>query len=152
MPPHLYCKTPKKKKKHSDLETLLSSSQYESRVSECPTMMKSAEIDSEVAKCKCAHLRECKEKSLGDGRCVGGRERRTKEAQKRRAAREDLIGRVGGSGGEGRGGAGGVCWCWAQRKELPLKSSAEIFQELGPGFRLASNGARAESRPGVIKR
>lgn len=55
---------------------------------------------------------------------MGGRERRTKEAEKRdeeqRAARADLIGRVGGSGREeGRGW--GVCWCWAQKKDLPSK-------------------------------
>lgn len=45
---------------------------------------------------------ECKEKSPRDGRCVGGWERWTKEAEKRdeeqRIASEDLIGWVGGGG------------------------------------------------------
>lgn len=97
-------------------------------------MMKSAEIDSEVAKCKCAHLRECKEKSLGDGRCVGGRERRTKEAQKRRAAREDLIGRVGGSGGEGRGGAGGFVGAGRRERSFPSKARPRYSRSWGRAF------------------
>lgn len=112
-------------------------------------MMKSAEIDSEVAKCKCAHLRECKEKSLGDGRCVGGRERRTKEAQKRRAAREDLIGRVGGSGGEGRGGEGpgGLLVLGAEKGASPQKLGRDIP---GAGAGLSSGLERSQSRiPGI---
>lgn len=36
--------------------------------------------------------------------------------EEQRAAREDLIGRVGGSGGEE---GPRVCWCWPQKKDLP---------------------------------
>lgn len=62
---------------------------------------------------------------------MGGRERRTKEAEKRdeeqRAARADLIGRVGGSGREeGRGWRLVGVGC---RKRIFPQSSAVVFLE-----------------------
>lgn len=64
---------------------------------------------------------------------MGGRESRTKEAEKRgeeqRAARAALIGRVGGSGTEeGRGRGGGVVGV-GRRKRIFPQSSAEVFLE-----------------------
>lgn len=69
---------------------------------------------------------------------MGGRESRTKEAEKRdeeqRAARADLIGRVGGSGreeGRGRGFVGA-----GAEKGSSLKARLK-YSRSEPGFRLA---------------
>lgn len=61
--------------------------------------------------------------------------KRRRDAEQR-AAREDLIGRVGGSGGgEGRGGAGGLLVLGAQ-KGSSLKARLR-YSRSGPRFRLA---------------
>lgn len=79
---------------------------------------------------------------------MGGRESRTKEAEKRgeeqRAARAALIGRVGGSGteeGRGRGFVG-----VGRRKRIFPQSSAEVLLERAGPFSFGPNEATESQR------
>lgn len=93
---------------------------------------------------------ECKEKSLRDGRCVGGRESRTKEVEKRRGATRCQRGFdwAGGwqwrRGEERRGGAAGLLVLAAEEGSSLKAQLRYSWNE--PGLVLGPNRATESQR------